>query len=422
MITIRHPQLKKLKGFVLLIITLFFIYMRTRAALENNWLETRVIGISQDGQCESSNRNYLVVDEVTSVNAKETVKVPLMYMMSQTGNSKRICFDSITLSNCHSVFNRNIYASLSTDDLSGLFRGAANRDYTPFSGWILLVSTLSLLVSQLFEKGQNFLLPSSSISAFSDHNRLSTMTRLNYILCFSTLGLLGASAGNFITKYTEDCGYLYRSPKVTQSASDTTAFCRGILSCGATISSVIEPDDFFFINYSPVVICLAVLLFVSMTLQHLPFLKFWDRRQSILPFNDRDDENGSVISSLDGRERRLLGDLRAIWESDFVPSDDMRANRDKMAESWTLVNAQTMPSDLTDNAMCSICLVNICNRPKHKEPRKCSSKEEYDRRLNSRSRRKPDATPRRDICVIPATDNFDMFLLETAKRSMKKGR
>ncbi len=96
-----------LKVFVVVTMTIFFIYLQTKSNTTGNWESTRRVGFSQPGFCDHPKYSY-GVEQFSVVYNNSIILSPLCYKTDYTVNSdKDPCITEIDLLNCDALFQTN---------------------------------------------------------------------------------------------------------------------------------------------------------------------------------------------------------------------------------------------------------------------------------------------------------------------------
>ena len=365
----RHAVFK-LKSISLLIITIVFIYLEVQSSLTHNWDSSRSVGLKEAGSsiCAVPWKTYLVSDSpradltASSTVSETTLSIPLVYKLLDDGS--QVCFTETTLSFCFSkVFSVSPYNKLNTGVLKELFAPATSRTYFPCGSWIVLFSTLSLFITQIYERKTRLFIPSRLAEALSDHSQSRLMTKANYLLCYAIVGLLGVSAIQFITVFEEDCQLLFRGTPGDSTLQDGKSFCNGLAACNAKVTSVIAPDSFIVQNYMAVLLVMMTSLFFSTGIQCCSRkLCGHDPEDDLFVVNRTSFRDGSMRSVSGRNALTLLEQIRGRRESDGDRRSRTLARAERMASTWTIVPMADMlhPGDSKYDGECSICLTPLC--------------------------------------------------------------
>jgi len=349
----RHIVAFKLKAVVLLAVVVLFIYLQAESSMTSNWDDFRRVGFSEFQRCDGPSAGYVVSD--APVHAGALLTIPLVYSTS-ANQPPQVCFSDAALANCFNiVFSASPYAKLDAATVKTLFNIANGRSYFPLSVWITLLSCLSLFITQIYEQKTRLFVPRVVSEALSDRAVSIVMTRGNYILCITIVGLLFGSATNFTTLFKEDCNVLFHAG--AGGIHDAKAFCNGISGCNAEVASVVNPHTFFFDNYPGLLIFLALALLLSTLIQCFSFL---------VCGRDPDDDvfviNRAAYDNSYREGPTILAQLRGRRASEEKRKAVERAER--MAKHWiTVPPAQLMslrPEASEYDGECPICLTSLC--------------------------------------------------------------
>jgi hypothetical protein len=127
------------------------------------------------------------------------------------------------------------------------------RNYFPFISAIIVFSSAALLLTILFDTGDDHFLTEGEQS-FTSSNDKTTMNRVILVLCFIIGMSMITSAQYFVLIASEPC-------LKSQDFSDT--FCEKLESLNVNVRSVIYPTSLAVNNYQLLVILLASCLFLS---------------------------------------------------------------------------------------------------------------------------------------------------------------
>lgn len=353
----RHTVAFKLKAVFLLVIVIIFIYLEAIGSVTSNWSKTRSVGFSEKNSCLSPGKTYTISDAYTTNTEGKAFNIPFAYQFDPQKGSQ-VCFaNSGTLNRCmDQVFSQLPYSELNEEKASRLFATATGRSYFPLNTWILLFSCLALFITQIYEKKTCLFVPTFISNALSDRAQSRIMTKANYVLCFIVVGMLLSSAASFTALYTEDCKMLFREIPGDALFRDAGAFCNGLAACNVAVTTVIDPNEFIFQNYTPVLIVLALVLMFSTVIQCC---------SPVFCGRDPDDLFAVNQSSFYDASNRvgptLLDVLRGRRGSDEIR---LKERADLMSKHWVAVPYAELMSMRSESSKfdgeCPICLSALC--------------------------------------------------------------
>ena len=361
---------KVLKAVILLIITAISVTLQIKRGISNNWEKDFDVGFSQNDKCISKINQYRVAEEVTTVNSTISFSLPLVYIISKRMNMGDVCFDNDSLLRCASTFANSVYSNLNENNFF-----SADRIYFLHSPWIILLSTISLLVTIAFEK--------KLFTVNNDPQLLAIISRANHTICGAIVALLLVSASAFTTIFQEDCSSL----RIDHSTSLGNAnFCADLTKCGAVIRSIATSDDQIFKNYATIQCALSALLLVSVILQF--FLQdLCQTDQHIHPFEDDDDIEVNYIESTEienigNHPLSLLDELRAAASIAVQNPIATSGVREMKAEKWRTISTHTLCHSDGYHGHCTICLNPLFSRPTSEKSE--SRPDDYERQYSDK--------------------------------------
>jgi hypothetical protein len=338
----------RVKAMALFVICAVFLYLYAESSATSNWESTRAVGFSQPGMCllPEGGTKYIVSQATSSYGGK--LAVPLVYAVNP-GGGWAPCMTPKTLAMCFSnVFSVPPYNELDMAVSKALFAPAPGRLYFPYGIWIMLLSTLALFVSQIYERRARLFVPANVANALSDHFQSRMMSRANYVVCFVTVGLLVVSATTFNVVFDEDCNLQFRPIPNNPDLQEARTFCNGVAGCGTVITSVINPSNFVTDNYTTLVLLVGILLFASTLIQYSCYI-----------LSPTDDPFLTMPS-----EQYADSSFRSSMRSHAHRANDQvaRVRAERLAAGWTVVPAAEWqaPDAVRFDDQCSICMTDLC--------------------------------------------------------------
>ena len=349
MINSHHEIAQFLKSSVLFVILVCSVKLQISSFSTNYWAESRSVGYSQRDQCTGSNP-YDVIDQLTIISSTLSFSSPLVYRVSDTLHTSDLCFSDTGLSKCAPIFNSALFSGISAEDLNQFYPNT--KVIFRYNAWIILLSTVSLLVSFISERQRG--------TIYSNANKSVVVMRIAYLVSFVVLVLLIASAASFTTIVQENCSAV----AVGQSAfkqADIVTFCGGLNDCDAVIKSVLTSDDYLLVHYVDGAYVLSVVLILACAYHFFTgqLLRGQPSNRFTYPVGGEDEDiELSNAENPDQAEASLLDELRAAATL-AVQNGTARAGREKMAEGWKMIPHHSLSHLDSFNSHCTICLTAL---------------------------------------------------------------
>ncbi len=251
------------RSFVVVIISLYTLYVQIAATSTKNWDSTRQMGFAQPNYCNSITESYNVGEYNVNTSNNDTPNIkPLFYHSS---NVYAICFSKQVFQSCLTTL-QEIDTGNSIEDFTSLF-DRPNHNYFPVATFTNALGFIILLLTILYEtKEDNFV----NEGAFFNNNNNGfidrrMIIRLNHLLCVFLVVLLILSASYTFYLNDENCNNLYKN-----QASNSN-YCNPINACGMTVTSIITPTDFIANNFRSINITFAVILTLTILLRCMTY-------------------------------------------------------------------------------------------------------------------------------------------------------
>jgi hypothetical protein len=239
------------RTFVIILLSVYTLYIQIVSSMSKNWDSTRVNGFSQPQFCTSALSSYDSGEYY--IDSTQEYSKPLIY---KDDNPYSVCFSQSFFLNCVDALKATDTGA-SIEEFSSYFN-RSDKVYFPFATITVVLAFVSLLLTALYESKDEHFLRNDEGALFGSRNcDRKIFIRINYLIC-TTLVVVSITAASFVMFLGDErCEAVYK--KQLQDPN----YCTTVNSCGMTISSIVSPSDFFARNYRSINIVFAILLILS---------------------------------------------------------------------------------------------------------------------------------------------------------------
>jgi hypothetical protein len=238
-----------LKPILLAIIAIFFLTIKIRFYVTDNFASSRTVGLINDGLCETSLASF----EIKNFPISDTVYayIPVIRSLSPVRKS---CVIESNLDRCLDFFKAldDDQKALYTEKLISDRVGRKDDNYLPYDVWIVIFSLLSFWITIMFDYAY------VSICNRFNQSDIKNIKRLNICFGICLIAFLITTSYSYSTISELSCGEHYLP------YDETDTFCDIVSESYINFASMIIPDDFLTRNIEPFIVVYVIFLVWAM--------------------------------------------------------------------------------------------------------------------------------------------------------------